>query len=90
MRFSAIHSARPTEKQVVVGVWIRVEEDLDDNRFAQFRRDCSHSSFQTKQTETVVEVKMEGDKGSLEIVADISTGKRLRIQVRTRIHRLAY
>ena len=77
MRFTAIHSAQPTNQRAVVAVWVRAAEGLDDAAFAKFRETCAAAETLIKAKDDTLEVFAPATKGSLHLSADLKAEKRL-------------
>lgn len=77
MRFSAFHAEMASNERAVVAVWLCVAEGLDDAGFAKFRKDCADATTPVKIDGDAVEVSAPAAHGSLRLVADLRTEKRL-------------
>ena len=78
MRFTAFHSTQPTNERVVVVVWIRAAEGLDDDSFARFRKECAGTETPAKIEGNIIEVGVRAAHGNLDLTADLKAEKRLR------------
>lgn len=77
MRLTAVHSEEKPRGRVLTALWTRVAENLDEAKFAAFRRAFATARPSVKRDNTTLEVKVPGLSGALRLKADLKKEKAL-------------
>ena len=71
MRLTAVHTEQRPHGRVSAALWTRVAENLDDAKFAAFRKAFAAAQPAVKHTATTLDVQVPGLSGALRLKADL-------------------
>jgi hypothetical protein len=77
MRLTAVHSEQKPAGRVTCALWARVAENLDEAKFAAFRRAFAAAKPDVQRAGATLAVQVPGLAGMLRLKADLQAEKRL-------------
>jgi hypothetical protein len=80
MRLTAVHSEQKPQGRITAALWTRVADNLDDAKFADFRKAFATAKPTVKRDAATLDVQVPGLSGTLRLTADLKAEKRLAIE----------